>query len=291
MGLKSRIVMSHRSVGRRRPVLLERDVVANPGQERAQPDLQPDLQPDRKQGPQITAFGLPAHFDLVAHDEMIAAIRMRTFAICAIGLAVIACLLAIMNMTWKDGLSGLLASFVVNTAFLCAGFVLVRGHHFAVKIATFISHIDGTRRKVAAFRNALADHEYNTKVTGAGFWQALRGVELEVAAARLFEEKDWTVRTTATTGDGGIDLVLCKGSKQFWCQCKGYAKPVSVSAVREIAGVCSSSEASPMLLVVNGVTNPAAIEAKKFAVAIWDAEDLASYAKVGVHRNADAPFN
>lgn len=276
-----------KSPDRHRPVRSEDEFDTDATRER----MQPVLPPDCKQIPTITTFGLPADFDLVAHDEMIAAIRTRTIAYCAIGLTAFAGFLAIMNMTWEGGPSGLLASFVVNIAILYAGFFLLQGHHYAVKVATFISHIDGTRRKVAAFRNALADHEYNAKVTGAGFWEALRGLELEVAAARLFEEKGWTVQTTAVTGDGGVDLVLSKGSNLFWCQCKGYAKPVSVSAVREIAGVCSSSEASPMLLVVNGVTNPAAIEAKKFAVSIWDAEDLASYARSGVHQNAEGPLS
>ena len=129
------------------------------------------------------------------------------------------------------------------------------------------------------FRTASSHWQFYETTCGEGFWRALRGTALEHAAARLFRDRGWQVATTATTGDGGIDLVLTFSKGKFFCQCKGHAKPVSVAAVREIAGVCAASDASPMLIVVNGITGPARKEAQNLAVAVWDSRELASFAR------------
>lgn len=120
--------------------------------------------------------------------------------------------------------------------------------------------------------------EYYNETTGEGFWQALRGTDLEDAVARLFRERGWHVEKTALTGDGGIDLRLRRDGRDICVQCKGYAKPVSVAAVREIAGVCSASRAEPMLVVVNGITKPAQAEAGAYSVTVWDSRELARFA-------------
>lgn len=133
--------------------------------------------------------------------------------------------------------------------------------------------------RVAKFRVAHSKWEYFNLTTGVGFWQSLRGQALEHAAARMFREQGWSVCTTAVTGDGGVDLVLQNQTVKIWCQCKGYAKPVSVPAVREIAGVCSTENAVPMLMVVNGLTGPAMTEAEKLSVIVWDSRELAGFAR------------
>lgn len=135
------------------------------------------------------------------------------------------------------------------------------------------------RHRVERLRRSLAEWQYYNLTTGAGFWRDLRGQYLENAAAKLFREREWRVDTTAVTGDGGVDLVLRNSRVEIWCQCKGYSKPVSVAAVREIAGVCSASHASPMLIVVNGITRPALAEAQKYSVIVWDSEELAAFAR------------
>ena len=150
---------------------------------------------------------------------------------------------------------------------------------FLPNVIAFVNGDRWLRRRVTDYLSAKADWEYHSLTTGEGFWKQLRGRELEQATGRLFREGGWSVSTTAITGDGGIDLILCKDRREVWCQCKGYAKPVSVSAVREIAGVCSASHAVPMLIVVNGLTRPAHAEAAKFAVTVWDSRELASFAR------------
>lgn len=134
-------------------------------------------------------------------------------------------------------------------------------------------------KRVEAYLSAKAEWEYFNLTTGIGFWQLLRGLDLEKAVARLFRERGWQVETTAVTGDGGVDLKIGSGASRKWVQCKGYAKPVPVAAVREIAGVCSSCTAKPMLVVVNGVTKPALSEANNLGVTVWDSEQLVQFAK------------
>lgn len=135
------------------------------------------------------------------------------------------------------------------------------------------------RPRVRAFLTAQTEWEYYNETTGEGFWRSLRGTDLENAVARLFLERGWDVGTTALTGDGGIDLILRRGAREICVQCKGYAKPVSVAAVREIAGVCSASNAAPMLVVVNGITKPARAEASLYSVTVWDSRELAQFAR------------
>lgn len=43
-------------------------------------------------------------------------------------------------------------------------------------------------------------------------------------------------------------------STTSWSQRRGYSKPVSVAAVREIAGLCSASHAKPTVILFNGLT-------------------------------------
>ena len=129
------------------------------------------------------------------------------------------------------------------------------------------------------FRAATNKWQHLKTITGLGFWRALRGTALEQAAASLFRDRGWQVSTTALTGDGGIDIVLARGGKTIYCQCKGHAKPVTVGAVRQIAGVCAASSAAPMLIVVNGVTGPALKEAQKLSVLVWDSRELTLFAK------------
>ena len=129
------------------------------------------------------------------------------------------------------------------------------------------------------FRVAFQNWKHFQTVSGEGYWRSLRGRDLEWAAAGVFRERGWKVSTTATTGDGGVDLVLKYANTTFFCQCKGHVKPVSVGAVREIAGVCAASSAIPMLIVVNGVTGPALTTAKELSVVVWDRAQLAAFAR------------
>jgi len=133
---------------------------------------------------------------------------------------------------------------------------------------------------VSAYRANLAAWEFTNTERGLGYWQALRGIEFEHALATMFKRRGCNVTTTKASGDGGIDLHLNFGPQAFWCQCKGYAKPVSVAPIREIAGVCSRSHAQPIIFAVNGFTRPAIEAASELGVICIDAPDLCKFAKL-----------
>lgn len=177
---------------------------------------------------------------------------------------------------WVAGLM-LVGAFMLHEAWLL--FAAFAAYFAFPQIVTIANGDAIMRPRVKGFLTARRDWDYYNKTTGEGFWQSLRGTELEDAVARLFRERGWQVETTRLTGDGGIDLILRRGEREVNVQCKGYAKPVSVAAVREIAGVCSASRAEPMLVVVNGVTRPARREAEAFSVTICDSHHLARFAR------------
>lgn len=154
-------------------------------------------------------------------------------------------------------------------------FVFPFADYFLRSVLGDAAYIDNAQDFRVAFRN----WQHFQTVSGEGYWRALRGTDLEWAAARVFRERGWEVSTTATTGDGGVDLVLKFASTKFFCQCKGHAKPISVGAVREIAGVCAASNAVPMLIVVNGVTGPASKTAQELSVVVWDSAQMAAFAR------------
>lgn len=118
--------------------------------------------------------------------------------------------------------------------------------------------------------------------TGLLYWQEKRGVAFEYALMRLFQKRGCEVETTKFTGDGGIDLIVKVGGRTFWCQCKGHAKPVSVAPIREIAGVCSTGQAAPVILAVNGYTKPAIETANSLGVRCLDAHDLCKFARLEI---------
>lgn len=134
-------------------------------------------------------------------------------------------------------------------------------------------------KRVEKYEAAKAEFDHFVLATELGFWRELRGTSLEDEVASLFRAAGWKVATTPTVGDGGVDLKVMGGAQTFWCQCKGHSMPVTVAAVREIAGVCVASEARPVLIVVNGLTKPAADEATKLGVRVFEGPELAAMAR------------
>jgi len=134
--------------------------------------------------------------------------------------------------------------------------------------------VSAYRKRLAAYRQDLADWNYLNLETGHGFWKDLRGAAFEDALARLFQRRGVSVEKTRTTGDGGIDLVLRSGSDLIFVQCKGYAKPVPVAPIREIAGVCSRSHAIPVVAAVNGFTKGAIECARDLNVTLVDTPEI-----------------
>ncbi len=103
-------------------------------------------------------------------------------------------------------------------------------------------------------------------VSGMDFIDVLSGDEFEQLISELYTNMRYSVRKTARTRDGGIDLVLAKDNKYILIQCKRYTpkKKVSVGVVRELCGVinASSTMAKGAIISSTGFTEPA----EKFAL-------------------------
>ena len=142
------------------------------------------------------------------------------------------------------------------------------------------------RHKVRDFQAAVRAWEKRCEAwiernaeTGLTYWREMRGIQFEEALAKLFRTRHCEVKTTKVSGDGGVDLIIKIGGLVLWAQCKGYAKPITVGPIREIAGVCSRSPAIPIVFAVNGYTKPAIQTAEQFGVLIYSAEQTARLAE------------
>lgn len=88
--------------------------------------------------------------------------------------------------------------------------------------------------------------------------------EFEMLVGEAFRRTGYTVSETGGGGaDGGVDLVLVKGTEKFLVQCKQWrAYKVGVSAIRELYGVMAATGAVGGFVVTSGVFTQ---EAKSFA--------------------------
>ena len=84
----------------------------------------------------------------------------------------------------------------------------------------------------------------------------LSGIEFEHVCKRLLENMGFTVETTKTSGDGGIDLIgyntqpLLSG--KYIIQCKRYAGSVGEPIIRDLYGVATSERANKGILITTG---------------------------------------
>ena len=139
-------------------------------------------------------------------------------------------------------ISNLVAEAIV-TAFASVGQYLVP---FIGLVGAIISFV---RRKQ---RVALV-----TDVAQAQSTHALDGMswrEFEMLVGEAFRLQGYSVTETGGGGaDGGIDLVLVKGSEKFLVQCKQWkAYKVGVDVVRELYGVMAAKGATGGFVVTSG---------------------------------------
>lgn len=106
-----------------------------------------------------------------------------------------------------------------------------------------------------------------TDVAQARSASALDGMswrEFELLVGEAFRLQGFRVVETGSGGsDGGVDLVLSKGSERFFVQCKQWkAYKVGVDVVRELYGVMAAKGASGGFVVTSGTFTA---DAKAFA--------------------------
>lgn len=112
-------------------------------------------------------------------------------------------------------------------------------------------------------RNQLASSVAESQSVGAlgdMTWQ-----EFEMLTGEAFRLEGYTVAETGGGGaDGGVDLVLTKGSERFLVQCKQWrAQKVSINTVRELYGVMAARGGAWGFVVTSGDFTDDAIEFAK----------------------------
>ena len=84
------------------------------------------------------------------------------------------------------------------------------------------------------------------------YWTSLTGVAFERELATLFRLLGYQVKSTPTSGDQGVDLILAKDDRTTIVQCKGYKDPVGPATVRELYGSLIHFRADNAILACTG---------------------------------------
>ena len=138
----------------------------------------------------------------------------------------------------------------------------------------------------AKYDAAVKKWHHHNSITSVAFWRNKKGVSLEKSVASLLRERGWNVGLTATTGDGGIDLICEKQDAKVLVQCKGHKNSLGVGAIRDAAGVKLANGGDQMVVIApNGFTAGSTSFAKQSGVILLDAHGLVSIAS----RNKDFP--
>ena len=83
-------------------------------------------------------------------------------------------------------------------------------------------------------------------------WMSLSGAQFERELGTLYRYLGYQVKSTPTSGDQGIDLILRRGGKTTVVQCKSHKSPVGPAVVRELYGALVASKANDAILACTG---------------------------------------
>ena len=108
--------------------------------------------------------------------------------------------------------------------------------------------------------------------------------EFELLISEAFRHQGYAVMETGGGGaDGGVDLVLRKGTEKFLVQCKHWrARQIGVAPVRELYGVVAARGASGGFLVTSGqFTENARFFVRSVPIKLIDGRVLATWIAAG----------
>ena len=101
-------------------------------------------------------------------------------------------------------------------------------------------------------RNTLFENASGS--AGAAATQGMSWQEFELLVGEAFRRRGYGVRETGGGGaDGGVDLILIRGTEKFLVQCKHWkAFKVGVTTVRELYGIMAADGAAGGFVVTSG---------------------------------------
>jgi restriction system protein len=172
---------------------------------------------------------------------------------------------AVPTANTKD-LGGVVVRQFVRTAAGIAQWVVP----FLILVGSLISAL---RKKKAIRLFDDVAHTGSLKTLGQTSWQ-----DFETIVGEYFRRRGFSVAERGGDGpDGGVDLVLTRGSDRYLVQCKQWkAYRVGVELVRELYGVIAARKAAGGFLVTSGAfTDEAARFAAGLEVELIDGKTLA----------------
>lgn len=98
------------------------------------------------------------------------------------------------------------------------------------------------------------------RASGIAEIDKMSGVQFEQYLALLFQDLNYTVKTTPATGDFGADLILQKDNRKIVVQAKRYSKNVGIKAVQEVKSAIDHYKANEAWVVTNSFFTKAAVE-------------------------------
>ncbi len=109
----------------------------------------------------------------------------------------------------------------------------------------------------------------------------MSGIDFEEFLEILFRKKGYNVKTTATTGDYGADLILSRYNRVIVVQAKRYSGSIGVKAVQEVIGAKGYYKADNGMVVTNSYFTPNAVNlAVANHIELWDRERLTEEIKI-----------
>lgn len=85
-----------------------------------------------------------------------------------------------------------------------------------------------------------------------GYWMSLSGTDFERELATVLRGLGYRVKSTPSSGDEGVDLVLKRPGKTIVVQCKAHKNPVGPAIARELLGSMIHFKADRAILACTG---------------------------------------
>ena len=112
----------------------------------------------------------------------------------------------------------------------------------------------------------------------------MNGWQFEHAFATLLQGMKVEAKVTRGSGDGGVDILVKKGTEEIVIQCKNHASAVGPSTVRDLLGTAFSLKAKAAVLVATGgFTKGARSFSKANSIYLLDIEDVLALASGSSH--------
>ena len=104
------------------------------------------------------------------------------------------------------------------------------------------------------------------------------GIKFERFIGYLFQEDGYTVSTTPTSNDGGVDLVLDDNGRRILVQCKCHNNRISVNDVRNFGGAALLYNSDDNFFITNSEFVTGAYEyAEQTGIKLYDGASLADW--------------